>query len=159
MARNGPSTIHGRLRSWRSGTRRSTNAAHESDACHAALDMLERVTRSTRNGSARRRLPEPALVPIPESESASIRALHVGNMGSDLRLSIHGDGRQREISPPGWRAKPRFTACDPHGSKNPAGPRGAVRFARDRMPFGEGKTEAESFMRSWRRRRRQKART
>ena len=68
--------------------------AHESDACHAALDMLERVDALNREREREAFTTGSRFVPIKIGIGINTGRCTVGNMGSDLRFqyTVMGDG-------------------------------------------------------------------
>jgi adenylate cyclase len=68
--------------------------AHESDACHAALDMLERVDALNREREREAFATGSRFVPIKIGIGINTGLCTVGNMGSDLRFqyTVMGDG-------------------------------------------------------------------
>jgi adenylate cyclase len=66
---------------------------HESDACHAALDMLERVDRLNREREREAYTSSTRFVPIKIGIGINTGRCTVGNMGSDLRFqyTVMGD--------------------------------------------------------------------
>jgi adenylate cyclase len=69
------------------------NAAHERDACHAALDMLERVEVLNHEREREAQVAGTRLVPIRIGIGINTGRCTVGNMGSDLRFqyTVMGD--------------------------------------------------------------------
>jgi adenylate cyclase len=68
--------------------------AHESDACHAALDMLERIDALNREREREAFTTGSRFVPIKIGIGINTGRCTVGNMGSDLRFqyTVMGDG-------------------------------------------------------------------
>jgi adenylate cyclase len=69
------------------------DAAHESDACHAALDMLERVDALNQEREREAHASGARFVPIKIGIGINTGRCTVGNMGSDLRFqyTVMGD--------------------------------------------------------------------
>ena len=123
---------------------------HERDACHAALDMLERVDR-VESGSRAAKQPRRAAVRADQDRaSASIPgACTVGNMGSDLRFQYTVMGDSVNLAS---RLEGQTKA---YGLSILIGSRTAAAAVAEQFALLEidsirvkGKTERKSFMRS-----------